>query len=311
MTQKKITQLLLTLLLFLSFSLSIAFGQSEKDAYRVEIFTSSDAPELDISTTGGSISVFGHDQNEVKVVMYVRRGGSYLQPSDHDLSDFEIDISQTGNRITASAKRESGITGFFRGTPISISFEVYAPAGSSVEGSTSGGSLLVENIHNNINMRTSGGSVTAKDLSGNIALRTSGGNISLENLNGIISARTSGGTLNINKVFGTAELSTSGGSIRISESGGKLSARTSGGSIRADFVEFSDDIELRTSGGNINITLPSTDHFNLELSGFRVDTELRNFSGRSERNSISGRIGNGGPLLAARTSGGSVSLVYQ
>lgn len=307
---KKITCFFITLVTLLLCSLSSVFAQSEQDAYRVEVFSSNGQAELDISTAGGFISVLGHDKDEVKVVMYVRRGGNYLLDSDHDLSDYEIDISQSGNRVTASAKRRSGLSGLFRNNNISISFEVYTPVNSIVEGSTSGGNLSVENIQNNVNMRTSGGNVNAKDLSGNIALRTSGGNISLQNLNGNTSARTSGGNLNINEVYGTADLSTSGGSIRISDSGGKLSARTSGGSIRANLNEFSDDVELRTSGGNINITLPRTDHFNLELRGFRVNTELRNFTGQSERNSINGRIGNGGPLLVARTSGGSVSLEY-
>ena len=310
MTQK-ISKLLLALSLCLSLSLNIAFAQSEQDAYRVETFSAVDTPELDISTLGGFISVFGHDQDEVKVVMYVRRGGNYLLPSDHDLSDYEINISQTGNRITASANIERGITGFFRGNPISISFEVYAPAGSTVQGNTSGGNIRIDNIHNNVNMRTSGGSITAKDMTGNISLRTSGGNITLEKLNGMIAARTSGGSLNIDNVFGTAELTTSGGPIRISNSGGKLSARTSGGSIRAEFAEFTDNVELRTSGGNINITLPQINNFDLDLSGFRVNTELHNFTGKSERNSITGRVGNGGPLLNARTSGGSVTLEYQ
>lgn len=307
---RKITHLLLTLIMLLFCSLSATFAQSEQDAYRVEAFSSTDLPELDISTSGGFISVLGHDGNEVKVVMYVKRGNNYLLPSDHDLSEYEIDISKFGNRITASAKRKSSFTGFFRNNNISISFEVHTPMNSKVEGSTSGGSLRVENIHNNVNMRTSGGSVNARDLTGNIALRTSGGSISLQNLDGIISARTSGGSLKIDEVYGTADLSTSGGSIRISNSGGKLSAHTSGGSIRADFEEFSDDVELRTSGGNINITLSRTDNFNMELRGFRINTELRNFTGQSERNSISGRVGNGGPLLVARTSGGSVSLEY-
>lgn len=307
---RKITCFFITLATLLLCSLSLVLAQSEQDAYRVEVFNSTDQPELDISTAGGFISVLGHDEDEVKIVMYVRRGGNYLLPSDQDLSNYEIDISKSGNRITASAKRKSGFTGFFRNNNISISFEVYTPMKTMVEGNTSGGSLRVENIHNNVDMRTSGGSVNAKDLTGNVALRTSGGSISLKNLNGIISARTSGGSLNIDEVYGTADLSTSGGSIRISDSGGKLSASTSGGSIRADFIEFTDDVELRTSGGNINITLPRTDHFNLELRGFRVNTELRNFTGQSERNSISGRVGNGGPLLVARTSGGSVSLEY-
>ena len=307
---RKITYFFITLATLLLCSLSSLFAQSEQDAYLVEVFNSNDQPELDISTSGGFISVLGHDSDEVKVVMYVRRGGNYLLASDHELSDYDIDISQSGNRVTASAKRKSSLSGLFRNNNISISFEVYTPVNTTVEGSTSGGNLTVENILNNVNMRTSGGNVNAKDLTGNISLRTSGGNISLRNLNGNTSARTSGGNLNIDEVYGTADLSTSGGSIRISDSGGKLSARTSGGSIRAELNEFSDDVELRTSGGNINITLPRTDHFNLELRGFRVNTELRNFTGQSERNSINGRIGNGGPLLVARTSGGSVSLEY-
>jgi hypothetical protein len=307
---RKITNFFLTLATLLLCFFASVFAQSEQDAYRVEVFNSTDQAEVDISTAGGFISVLGHDKDEVKVVMYVRRGGNYLLSSDHDLSDYEIDISQTGNRVTASAKRKNSLSGIFRNNNLSISFEVYAPVNSIVEGSTSGGNLSVENIQNNVNMRTSGGNVNAKDLTGNIALRTSGGNISLRNLNGNISARTSGGNFNIDEVYGTADLSTSGGSIRISDSGGKLSARTSGGSIRAALNEFSDDVELRTSGGNINITLPRTDHFNLELRGFRVNAELRNFTGQSERNSINGRVGNGGPLLVARTSGGSVSLEY-
>lgn len=308
---KKLTQFILLLGSLLILTASLLFGQNERDAYRIESFSTNDSPAVDIQTSGGSISVYGHDSNEVKVVMYASRGRNYLSPSDTDLSDFDIDISQSGNRITAYANREGKWSNIFRSDKnISISFEVYAPTGSSVDGKTSGGSVSAENFHNELNLKTSGGSVSAKNSTGTIALSTSGGSVNLDDVTGTISAKTSGGSLNINRVFGTADLKTSGGSVRINDSGGKLTASTSGGSITADFSEFSDDISLRTSGGNIRINLPQADHFDLDLSGMRVQTELRNFTGSSERNSIKGRVGEGGPKVTAKTSGGRVELSY-
>jgi len=307
----KLSKILLSLITFLLLTVSGLLAQNEQDAYRVENFSSSDSPSVNIRTSGGSVKVFGHDRDEVKVLMYVRRGGSYLFPSDTDLSDFEIDISKSGDRIDASAKREGNGFNIFRGgRSISISFEVYAPTGSVVEGRTSGGSVYGENIHNDLILRTSGGRVTAKNSSGNIVLNTSGGSLNMEDLEGNISARTSGGSVNADRLNGTAELRTSGGSINIRESAGKISATTSGGSIRAGFTEFNEDIELRTSGGSITINIPPVDNFEMDLTAQRVQTELRNFTGESNRNSIQGRVGDGGPKISARTSGGRVTLTY-
>lgn len=89
-----------------------------------------------------------------------------------------------------------------------------------------------------------------------------------------------------------------------------MSARTSGGSIRADFLTFVDDIDLQTSGGSISIDIQNASDFDVDLRGNRVNTKLRNFTGEFERDHIEGRIGNGGPKLTARTSGGSVNLEY-
>lgn len=291
---------------------SFSYAQSEQDAYRTEIFKTSSSPEVNISTSGGFVRVYGHNEDEVKVVMYVRRNNQYLSSSDTDLSDFEIEIHKSGDSVYASAKREnSGFTGFFSGrNNISVSFEVFVPEESKVDGSTSGGSVRAENIRNDVRLRTSGGSVTANEIHGNSDLRTSGGSITLDSVTGLISARTSGGSIRADGLIGEADLRTSGGSIRIDNINAKLSARTSGGSIRAKFTQFEHDIDLRTSGGSIQIEIPSTEHFDIDLTGSRVNTELRNFTGSSERNKIVGRIGDGGPKISARTSGGTVGLRY-
>lgn len=308
----KLIKLLPFLVSLLFFMTAIANAQSESDAYQIRSFQTNSSPNVNVSTSGGFVHVYGHDTNEVKVIMYARSNNRYLTQSENDLSDFDVVISQSGNEITATAQRKNNTrSGFFRrDNNISISFEVYVPVQSVVDGRTSGGSVKAVNISNNLNLRTSGGSVTATNIHGNAELRTSGGTIRLEDLSGRISARTSGGSVRVNGIEGEADIRTSGGSIRIENSGAKLSARTSGGSINAAFHTFRDDIELRTSGGSIQITIPETEHFNLDLTGSRVNTQLRNFTGTSERNKISGRIGEGGPSVVARTSGGSVTLNY-
>jgi len=287
-------------------------AQNIDDSYSTDIFNTGNSPSIEIETSGGSILAEGHSDNEVRVYMIVRRGNRTLSPSDYDLDDYEIDISQDGNTITARADRKkSGIGGWFSSNKnVSISFVVHAPTGSNVDGITSGGSVTARNFNNNVNLRTSGGSVTAESIRGSVDLRTSGGSINLNDIQGSVSGRTSGGAIRADGISGSADMRTSGGSIRLDNISGDVEARTSGGNIRAALINFTKDVELRTSGGNITVDMPAIDNFALDLSGNRVNVELRNFTGSSERNSVEGVIGNGGPMLTARTSGGSVTVNY-
>ena len=299
----------LALLISVSLMMDVLWAQSSSDAYRVETFSTLSSPEVELRTSGGTINVIGHNEDEVRIEMFVRRGSSFQSPADTDLSDFEIEIEQDGNKIIAYAKREnSGRTSFWGRNNESISFRAYVPNNSIVDGRTSGGSVSAENIYNRLSLATSGGSVKVENIQGLTELRTSGGSIQIEDVTGEISARTSGGSVTVNGLEGIADLRTSGGSMRLNQISAKLDARTSGGSIRADLVAFYDDVSLRTSGGSIRIDMPNVDHYDLDLRGSRVRTNLRNFSGEMEKNRINGRVGDGGPLLTARTSAGTVTI---
>jgi len=289
---------------------SYVSAQNSSDAYRVDEFNTSESPVVIVETSGGFVEIIGTDRNEVVSEMYVRQGRRYLSASDTDLSDFDIFIEKNGDEITVSAEQK-GNRFFSMTRRTSVSFRVYVPYNAIASGRTSGGFVAASDLTNGIDLRTSGGSVTAKNISGEIALRTSGGRIEIDNLSGSIDARTSGGSIEASQISGVAELSTSGGSIELNNMAAKISARTSGGSIRASMDTFNEDVDLRTSGGNIRIQIPDTDNFNLELRGQRVSIELRNFSGEAERDNIQGYVGSGGPLLSARTSGGSVSVDYK
>ncbi len=304
----KLFQKLLAIIVFLLVMAGLTQAQSSDRAYRVDTFSTSGSPNVNISTSGGAVNVIGHSENEVIVEMFVRRGSNYLTTRDTDLSDFDITIRMADDTITAEARRKR--SGIFSGPRnISISFRVHVPQFAVVNGRTSGGSVSAENLYNGVKLTTSGGSIRANEVEGEIELSTSGGSITVNKASGNIMARTSGGSISAEDIYGVAEFRTSGGSIRLDNISARVSARTSGGSIRGSFTTFMDDIDLQTSGGSIRISIPDNDHYDLELRGNRVDIQLRNFSGEVERNYIRGRIGDGGPLLKARTSGGTVTVL--
>ena len=300
------------LIISVGFLIETADAQRADQAYLIRTIDVSNPDLLDIRTSGGFVQVKGSDRDDVRVEMYVRRGGRYLDDTDTSLDGYEIEIEQIGNKMKAHANRESGGTWrFWRSdSNVSISFIVYSPGVTGVDARTSGGHISAENFEGHIQMRTSGGNISLKDLKGEIDARTSGGGISIENIEGKLDARTSGGTITASKSNGTLDLRTSGGSIRLDEIGGTITARTSGGSIHTKMFQVGDHVELRTSGGSITIAIPEGNGYELDLQGSRVHTELRNFSGEVERNKVKGVINDGGPVIRARTSGGSVRINY-
>jgi len=310
----KILYLIATLLILIGIGLPIAttYAQQADQAYLIRSFDLGHPELIDIKTSGGSIQVKGSDREDVRVEMYVRQNNRYLDDSDTSLDDFRIEIEQDGSIVRAHASRESG-SGWrlFRGgSNISISFIVYSPRETGVDVNTSGGSVSAENLEGQIQLRTSGGSVTMQSLKGMVNAKTSGGSISFEDIEGELNAGTSGGSIRASNSNGKLDLRTSGGSIRLDQVGGSVTARTSGGSISAKIHHVGEQVDLQTSGGSISIDIPGLTGYELDLSGTRVQTELRNFSGEVERNRIKGVINNGGPLIKARTSGGTVRINY-
>ena len=308
-------KLLWSLILLVLTVLVTAFeseAQSSDQAYLIRSFDVHNPELIDVQTSGGFIRVLGSDRDDVRVEMYVRRGGRYLDDTDITLDNYDIEIEQVGNRIKAHANRESGSGWrFWRSeNHVSISFIVHTPRITNVEGGTSGGSVTAENLEGRVRLRTSGGSMTLKQLTGLVEARTSGGSISVENSEGEIHARTSGGGITVSNSEGILEFRTSGGSIQLNDVDGTVTARTSGGSINAKTNHVGDHLDLRTSGGSITVTVPGGTGYELDLSGTRVQAELQNFSGEVERNRVNGTIGNGGPVIRARTSGGTVRVNY-
>jgi len=310
-----IVSLLLTLLMILPASaLSLNPEKTDRDEpYRVEEFSVSTPADLEVQTSGGHITVEASESSRIRVEMYVRRNGRELTPSDTDLDDFDIEISQSGDRVKAIAERRGRNWNWGRNN-ISISFVVYTPREMTTELRTSGGHISATGLDGEQRLSTSGGHLEMNNLKGTVNARTSGGHIEIYDFAGNMNARTSGGHIEVEHSEGTLELHTSGGHISLRDLSGQVEARTSGGSIDADLTSIEpqgDGANLRTSGGHINITVPAGIGLDLDLKGSRVSTELNNFSGHIERDEVEGSINGGGPRLTARTSGGTVRINFR
>ncbi|MDZ7805887.1 MAG: DUF4097 family beta strand repeat-containing protein [Gracilimonas sp.] len=283
-------------------------AQSTSDVYRTEEFNVTGNVSLEVLTAGGSIKAIGSNDDKVRVEMYVRKRNRYIEPGEADLSKYDIEITQSGNNINASAKRSGN--NWNNRDSYSISFVVYTPNETRTRLRTSGGSVSASNLTGTQELRTSGGSVSTEGINGDMVLRTSGGSISIIDVQGDVEANTSGGTIRVRHLTGNLDARTSGGSIRLEQVAGSVEARTSGGSINAEVISPADMIDLRTSGGSITIKVPKENGYDLDLDANRVYAELVNFNGRAEKDRIVGDFNGGGTQIKAKTSGGSVRIEY-
>jgi DUF4097 and DUF4098 domain-containing protein YvlB len=71
------------------------------------------------------------------------------------------------------------------------------------------------------------------------------------------------------------------------------------------------DVDVRTSGGSINVTLAGNVSMTIdaETSGGRIESELPlTVQGRFGQSRLQGELNGGGPELVLRTSGGSINI---
>ena len=126
-------------------------------------------------------------------------------------------------------------------------------------------------------------------------------------------AETSGGTITVREARGPAQLSTSGGDIHIDAVYAGIHATTSGGNVEAAFpASPTADATLHTSGGNVTVRLPASASATVDLrtSGGHVKSDLPvTVQGEQKHSTLVGRIGDGGRLIKAGTSGGNVNLL--
>ncbi len=146
----------------------------------------------------------------------------------------------------------------------------------------------------------------------NIDVSTSGGDIKLGGVNGTAKLHTSGGDVWADRVEGNLDVSTSGGDISLICEGTEIVANTSGGDINLNYSGLNLGIDLTTSGGDIQVELPSDFDASMELSTSGGDVScnltMNNVTILSEHKIIAD-LNNGGMDFSAHTSGGDIDVM--
>ena len=336
-----------TFVLFLLGQALVASAQNNnQQPYLNKSFANAAIKNVNVKTSGGSITVSGGTAADARVEVYINANNNNRDLSKEelaeDLKNYDLDISLSGNELQATAKAKSN---FNWKKSLSISFKICVPkevstnlatsggsinlsnltgeqnfttSGGSltlnqlnglVKGRTSGGSINVSNSKSNIDLRTSGGSINAENCEGMITLSTSGGSLRLANLNGTINARTSGGGISGNHISGELITGTSGGSINLTEMACSLETSTSAGSTHVQMESLGKYIKINGSVGHVDLKIPSGKGLDLDLHGNRISTNVTsNFNGEKDNSRMVGKLNGGGIPVTVRTSIGGINL---
>jgi hypothetical protein len=141
--------------------------------------------------------------------------------------------------------------------------------------------------------------------------KTTNGSIEAQGLTGVVEARSTNG--NVRVAGGERVIArTTNGSIAI-RSAGEADARTTNGQIEARLGSLagSGPLDFSTTNGSIVLDVPAGSNFEVDAqtSNGSIETDFPILvQGRISRNSLSGRIGEGGRQIRLRTTNGRISI---
>jgi hypothetical protein len=307
-------------------------AQEDKTPTITKSFDLNQPGTLNASSSGGGIEVKSHNQQKVVVQAFIRKNGKLLSPSDPSvddvLEDFDLDIEKNGSVINANVKSKAHFNAW---NNVGISLTILVPREMSCNVSSSGGGLKIsgltgthnftssgggiqlENITGTTKAKSSGGGVHATNHNGDVDLSSSGGSVSLDEGTGSVIAHGSGGGVHLKNIHGDVDAGSSGGGVTVSGVSGYVKAKSSGGSVRINISNLSKELYLQSSGGGIDAVIRNGDDLglDLDLSSDRVNIDLHNFSGRTEKDRVIGTMNNGGIPVYMKSSGGSINVRFE
>jgi hypothetical protein len=331
-TQMNVKMHMMIAMLFALLSCN-GFAQEGKTPTITKTFDLNQPGKLNATSSGGGVEVKTHEQKTVEVQAFVRKNGKILSSNDPQvqdiLEDFDLDIAKNGSVITANIERKSRFN-LWNNNNVGISLTIIVPremscnvsssgGGVKISGvagthnfSSSGGGVHLENITGTTEAKSSGGGVKVMNQNGDVQLSSSGGGVSLNDAHGKVSAFSSGGGVDLTNIHGDVDASSSGGGVNITGESGSVKAKSSGGSVRVNIGNLSKELYLESSGGGIDAVIKNGDKLglDLDLSSDKVNIELHNFSGKSEKNRVKGTMNNGGISVYMHSSGGNVNVRF-
>lgn len=318
------TQRLLCLVVVLSATVAFA---AEGEFHRTLHVTGS--VNLQIETGSGSIHVRNGNSSEVEVTGHIRQNNWGLfaeHPSDGAIQKLENNppIQQSGNDIRIGHIDDPDLK---RG--ISISYEVVAPAATTLHSSTGSGSQDIAGLAGPVEVNTGSGSIRLSDIGSGVRAHTGSGGIDIRGVKGSVLARTGSGSINASDVSGGFDGQTGSGHLTLSQSSpgsvraetgsgglelqnvrGSLQAHAGSGSIKAE-GDPTGEWFVHTGSGNVVLRFPQSASFDLNAHTGSGSINLNHpvtVQGSLGRKEVHGKAGGGGVPVHIETGSGSISI---
>jgi DUF4097 and DUF4098 domain-containing protein YvlB len=300
------------------------FDYSFKESYAV-----SGPVSLNLKSFDGNLDVIPSDGNKILVYYIVKKGGKLLKIDRSELeNDLIVDSHHDNNSVRISVRQKDHYRPFNFESSIGVHFKVYVPKETACELVTSDGNISLHGLISDQECKTSDGTIEISDIGGNVLgktsdgdvrvtkvkgdvdVATSDGTIRLAGIMGNVEASTSDGNIELDKVTGDIGVKTSDGSINFKEISGSFRASTSDGNIRGNVVGLKKELALKTSGGNIDVSIPGQLGLDLDIKGESIDVPFKNFTGKFDKTFVRGQSNGGGIPVVLSTSDGNVTLEY-
>jgi DUF4097 and DUF4098 domain-containing protein YvlB len=267
------------------------------------------APQVEISTGSGDITVHPGDNASIRVIGHIHSGHGWLGGKDMDkVRRIEANppIEQTGNLVHIGRMNDPDLR-----RNISIDFEVWVPHETTLKANSGSGDVTVENIKSMLTVSTGSGNVKAAQVDGDVRANTGSGDITLEGVNGNVNGETGSGNIKLSMTGpGTVRLGTGSGDVEANNVHGGLRIHTGSGNIHAN-GDATSDWNMETGSGDVRIQLPQGAKFELAAQtgsgNLHIDREIT-MSGNFNPHHVRGKVNGGGPLVQLQTSSGNIEL---
>lgn len=284
--------------------------------------------DLAVRTGSGSIHVSPGAAGTVTVRAKIRSSRAWISSDVRDrIRQIEKNppVEQSGNGIRlgwfadADAPRN-----------VSISYEVTAPAATSVNARTGSGAIDVGDLSGSVEADTGSGSVTLGRMGGPVNAHTGSGSIRVagaagldarsgsgsiraEGIAGATTARTGSGEVRVAQVAkGDVDLTSSSGAVVVTGVNGAARVSASSGSIEVE-GRPAGPWNIHSSSGSVTVQIPPDAAFDLDAhaSSGRIESAhpvTAILSGPIDKHRLAGSVRGGGPAVTIRSSSGGVEI---
>jgi len=236
---------------------------------------------------------------------------------NEDNRDYYADVTNAGNRLTIRGNYPVFGINTFRAR-----VEVYVPVHFTrdISITTSSGRIVLSDdfAFSRIVLKSSSGGISVNTLTAEMAdITTTSGRIELNRITGALIARSSSGRISGETINGNISVGNTSGGIRFGTVTGSIDAETSSGRITCSVNEITGDINLRSTSGGVELTIPQNSNFNFSArrtsGGLSTPFSDKLFSPVSDGRVAQGVIGDGTPKnsIDIRTTSGSINVKWK